>query len=479
MTRNFLQVREPVVTGLVLLLFVTLQMVFVAYRSLDLYFDGTLMDNKNGAPRDARFESIVMTATHREPMANSLSILLTAVTNTTRPVWDEEIVPSIESERCERYGWSYNNRTDRRRIFAGSLIADDSWHAIGYSAMEAYGIYTGLAFVESNRTQMFYPRPLRFAAGSKNLRMLQSGIFGPDTQVTVNYHVDESPYFVGLIRENMARELILQQWKALGMNEDDLGLIMDIDETYSRDFLRAAQICEIESFRPEEDCRAPKVLGRSLVFETTPECIRGGNGGTAQYWGHPDMIIGKCIEYIGDSDIHQPLPFRTYKDIGWRKEGYYDVTGTGYAMMPNTTQYPLWNAADFRMTPGGRQPGAKLKHTAFHFHNFFARFDQIRLKYETYGHPVQGATTMALGALHEDVQLFVECAMNRQGTTTARLEGGLQAIQNQDVPIALQLESYTRARHQEMQRALIEDEKTYGRRPEPSSVLPVLPLTWL
>jgi hypothetical protein len=196
-------------------------------------------------------------------------------------------------------------------------------------------------------------------------------------------------------------------------------------------------------------------LSRALVFEASPECIKGNH----EYWGHPDMIIGKCVDYIGDAVKHKP-PARVYMNVhGWRPEGYYDLKSIGsYPMMPNTTDFPLWNAADFRITPGGKQPG--VGHTGYHFHNFFTSFDQIRLKYETYGHPVQGARDMALGNLHADTDLFVKCAMNRQDGDR-RLLGGLNEVKG-DIPLALRLKSYSRARHEEMRKALVMDEATYG-----------------
>lgn len=432
--------------GLVLLIFTSLQC--GSFRQVEYYA------SKN---EPLSFPSAVKHALKSGLGRNrdSLSILMAAVTDTGRPVWDNEIVPSLESERCERYGWTYDkSRTKRRRIFAGSLIADDSWHAIGFSAMESYGIYSALALVESNRTQMFFKRKLRFGPDSYNTQKLQSSIYGPDTRVTVDYHVDENNERLSLIRENMAREMILHRWKQSGMKADDIGLTMDIDEMFSRDFLRAAQICDVPAFRlDEQDCRSPKLLSRALVFEVSPECIKGNN----QSWGHPDMIIGKCVDQIGDTEKHKP-PGRVYLNVhGWRAEGYYG----SYAMMPNTTHFPLWNAADFRIIQGGKQPGSESGiYTGYHFHNFFTSFDQIRLKYETYGHPIEGARNMALGELHEDIDLFVKCAMNRQGGLH-RLIGGLKEVKG-DIPLALQVQFYARARHEEMTKALVMDEVTYG-----------------
>jgi hypothetical protein len=440
--------------ALLLLVFVSFLTISVLHSSLLRRFETSLQKNSiSFLPSQG---SYAPPTSVRGKNTDSLSILMTAVTNTRRPVWDDEIVQSVESERCDRYGWTYDkSRTKRRRIFAGSLIADDSWDAIGIGAIEAYGIYSALALVESNRTQMFYERKLRFGPDSRNIRMLQSGIYGPDTKVTVDYHVDENSERISLIRENMAREMILQRWKQSGMKSDDIGLIMDIDEMFSRDFLRAVQLCDVPEFRPEEqNCRAPKLLSRALVFEVGPECIKGNH----QYWGHPDMIIGKCVDQIGDAEKHRP-PDRVYMNVhGWRKEGYYDINGTGsYPMMPDTTHFPLWNAADFRMTPGGKQPGSG--HTGFHFHNFFPNFDRIRVKYETYGHPIQGARTMALSDLHSDIDLFVKCAMDRPDGD--RLPGGLKHVEG-PIPLALNLKSYTRARHEEMRKALVADEAKYG-----------------
>lgn len=160
-----------------------------------------------------------------------------------RPIPDEKITPFIEETRCEKFGpLAYGGRTQRRRIFAGSLLADDSWHSsLGSSALESYGIYHSITFVESNRTQSYEPRSLRFVQGSDDLRVIQSGIFGTNVPVYIE-NFDDPEKRPSMLREHMMREVILKKWKELGMIRGDIGLIMDINEIVSRDFLRAARM---------------------------------------------------------------------------------------------------------------------------------------------------------------------------------------------------------------------------------------------
>jgi hypothetical protein len=57
----------------------------------------------------------------------------------------------------EDNGFGYLNRTSRRRVFMGALIADDPWDTLMAIAAEAYGIYQTVAFIESNTTQSYFP----------------------------------------------------------------------------------------------------------------------------------------------------------------------------------------------------------------------------------------------------------------------------------------------------------------------------------
>lgn len=61
-----------------------------------------------------------------------------------------EIDLEEEENRCERYDMKLRDppTCSRRRIFCGNLVIDDSWHAIATTAMESYGIFEHISFVE-------------------------------------------------------------------------------------------------------------------------------------------------------------------------------------------------------------------------------------------------------------------------------------------------------------------------------------------
>ena len=94
---------------------------------------------------------------------------------------------------------------------------------------------------------------------------------------------------------------------------------------------------------------------------------------------NPDMIIGACIELIGDANVNPVAP-REAQFI--RAEGF--GSSCDKAGLQNITDgnYPLYSAADFRRMCGGKmirnQGRGHTEYSAFHFHNFFANFNQTR-----------------------------------------------------------------------------------------------------
>mmetsp|Transcript_1703 Transcript_1703/g.2335 ORF Transcript_1703/g.2335 Transcript_1703/m.2335 type:complete len:470 (-) Transcript_1703:223-1632(-) len=388
----------------------------------------------------------------------SLETLLEAAAVVTS-VWDKDVDSKAEVERCKRYGFNYDGRIKRRRIFYGSLIADDSWHILNIAAMEAYGIYDTVALVESDKTQMQISRDIRFSPGSQRLKLLQNSMWGPSARVSVDYYHDDprkkgkGRKAEGLLRENLQRDIIMERWQQNNMTAGDIGLISDIDEVPTRDFLRSLQVCDVPEFRQGQDCKQPKILCSTLVFEGSPECISKG-----RRWHHPDFILGECVEGIGDKQKHKPvkrkMSFGTYvRPSSWENT--------------SMTMFPLWDATDFRMGNGGRiVSGNDGLHTAFHFHNFFDSLSILRKKYKTYGHPVHDALEKPLGLIEEDVDFMVDCLMNRteDGNKFVRVRGGWRVLGKDGTPIAFQkAPDYPNLRHQELQEMMVEDESLHPR----------------
>ena len=67
------------------------------------------------------------------------------------------------------------------------------------------------------------------------------------------------------------------------MRDDDIAIMRNADEIFTRDFLRAMQICDIAEFRPDQNCKAPKVIANTVVFESSPNCPTKD-----RRWHHPE-----------------------------------------------------------------------------------------------------------------------------------------------------------------------------------------------
>ena len=398
----------------------------------------------------------------------SLKTLFEALANqsqsTTDDVEDDEnslpIDHYVEAQRCARYGYTYDNTTtSRKRIFWGSLIADDSWHILSLAAFEYHGIFESIALVESNSTQTLSNRDIRFPANSTNLDMLTSKqLWGPKTSVNVAYYYDPpGEKGRGLYRENLQRQRIFELWKQAGMTEHDIGFLSDIDEVATRDFLRALQVCAIPQFNRPNRCVNPKLQGSTLVFEGSPMCLQG-----RRRWYHPDFVTGECVDMIGDATRHPPIDRKMKYGALMRYPNWKNDF-----LQNKTLQGPLWDPTDFRMEGGSTARGKNGLHTAFHLHNFFASIPVLRNKYVTYGHPVRDAGSKPLAAVHSgDVGFMVDClaGRNTSGSDHPQTKGGYQTIPSGHWPRAFQLVSdYPRLRHEEFQNELKEDEKVHGR----------------
>ena len=253
-------------------------------------------------------------------------------------------------------------------------------------------------------------------------------------------------------REHHQRDLIVQRWKKMGMQANDVGLIADVDETPSRDFLRAVQMCDITQFKQDgpKPCAQPKITTSALVFESAPDCI------TKRRWAHPDFVIGACIEGIRNSAATY-TPDRAWEGTAWLNDGY--VKGSDWSGVPKDAEhFPLFKAADFRrQTSFGSIVNWPSSHSAFHYHNAIESVEVLRNKYLTYGHPVKDAMTMNLADVNADVNAMIECVLGRP--TGKKLKhglepGGLAARKASNklgpIPIAFDVPGYAEQRMAEL-----------------------------
>ncbi|CAB9524631.1 expressed unknown protein [Seminavis robusta] len=388
------------------------------------------------------------------------------------------------SERCRRYGFSMSqpgrpqSSADpvpaQRRIFFGSLIAEEPWELLEIVAAETYGIFEAMIFVEGNRTQSATPRP--FKRTEKHIQKFQN-LFGVQN-IQIRRYVNEDITLEKMAREHRQRQEILKGWRDFGMGPEDIGYIADADETFTRDFLRAVQTCPyVEALDyGTHHCFNPKVkiAGYTRMFESSPECI------AKRTWYHPDMIMGACVELIGNETLNPPAP--RVKDY-LRAPGYaHNCETRNDRMYKNSfgkiggNHYPLWSAADFRRQCGGHNYELNAtnhtKYTAYHFHNFFPDLKATRRKYSTYGHSVHGAERKRLENIGDDLKMMVRCVQNWTDAPTSkennwhvtetqqwqREVGGLEATLK-PWPIYFLDVDYRRRKHHSIQESVKWDER--------------------
>ena len=388
----------------------------------------------------------------------------------------ENVDPTI---RCERYGFTYNSTNTtiapkRRRIFFGALIADESFEVIRAHATEAYGLYDLISVTESNGTFAATSRNLRFAHGTEGHDLLLSGVFGPLTKVHVHLFLDDAGGALRMDREHIQRDTIIDGWIRGGMTVEDIGLVGDMDETFSRDFLLAAQTCDIPIFEPGNNCKMTKLVADCIHYETSPECMT-----QSTHWFHPDMMMGECIMGIGDP-TGRILPPRDNRDRihGTRNDiGFGRFTPEDFLPEHKSLgRYPLHTATDFRSVSSGMQPHwvnhpipggpGDAYFTGFHFHNFFEDVQVLRHKYKTYGHENPDAEKDAdLTKVAPEFDMIIRCVKgipneekimgeNRFTTSFAETNGSK--------PIFFLNETFVRKRHEDVKAMVAEEERKYG-----------------
>lgn len=316
--------------------------------------------------RSVMMQFVDKTPTAMGPSRKDHNGIRTGVLSQKKSSYFQAIQQSIDGEdpavRCARYRSQVRNNTDQRsppRFFFGSLVAEEPWELLEIVAAESYGIYHAIVLVEANRTQNFTPRPFKRLHETKRIQQL----FGVQ-KVQVRPYVNEIPNQNGIWREQDQRAQILKGWKDLGMQPHDIGVLGDLDETFTRDFLRAAQTCQFPILDYQQhycEHSQVKVIGQARVFEASPECIQD----KPRRWLYPGMIVGQCLEEISDPTIlnHPKAPRKAtdsfHRERGWGVKGCNDW---GEERKIKDNRYPLFSAADFRKVCAGGAYPLKAEH---------------------------------------------------------------------------------------------------------------------
>ena len=338
---------------------------------------------------------------------------------------DEDIDVEKERERCARYDFRLLNETHpkRRRLFAGWLVGDDSLEVLKAVSTEAYNVFHTVSYVEAFRAHNLSPRTMRYYDPEKPSDDLNTllQLFGPDTKVSVDYYNTSmheqyaagEPFHGELFMDYVQREGNTYRWELNGMRPDDVGIIGDADEVFTRDFLRAMQICDVPEFRPGQDCNMAQVKASTLVFESSPECLTKD-----RRWFHPDAVLGECVDNVGDPSLHPPAAREYSKDANDTTKDQHGLPTEG-SFEARDPRFPLWHGTDIRMQFRGNEYGMRDgSATAYHFHNYFKSAEEIHLKYATYGHAKgDRAYNMPIWALADDLKVGVSCAHGRGDRT--------------------------------------------------------------
>ena len=380
---------------------------------------------------------------------------------------DDDIIDiQKEKERCERYNYQLLDEANpkRRRLFLGSLLGEDSMEVLRALGTEAYNIFDTVSFIESNSTLNMSPRQWRYHDWEKSSELLNTlyQLFGPKTKVSVEYYVSSLEDFFGtqsdLSFEYCQREGSIHRWALNGMRLDDIGIISDADETFTRDFLRAMQICDVPHFRPNQDCIHSKLMASTGVFESSPYCPTKD-----RRWWHPDAMLGECVEHVGNSSLHPPAK-REFKDRhGLREQGHgQDGNFSAYwsenGFEPDSGVHPTWTGVDMRREGGGSQVTMNDgSTTGYHFHNFFTSAEDIHVKYYTYGHAAHDAMDKPIWELHEDIQLAVQCAIGKSERAISIYNSSSRGL-----PIYYLNDVFRKRRHDLWQSIVKEEEEHWG-----------------
>lgn len=127
------------------------------------------------------------------------------------------------------------------------MVSNENWEVICMHVIETYDLYSVAAFVESNTTHVGTPRSMNYNKTSPQRQQMEhSHMFDPSIDIRFGYWKKVMSNLKFMDCESEQRNKIVELWKEAGMTEEDIGLMLDMDEVVSRDFLRAVILLLIQ-----------------------------------------------------------------------------------------------------------------------------------------------------------------------------------------------------------------------------------------
>ena len=124
--------------------------------------------------------------------------------------------------RCQQFGVGALpfEKQHTRRLFFGSMLANENSEVLIAHAIEVYNKYDVISLVESNTTHFHTPRAMNYPPDSYAARtLLDSDLFGSteNTQLYIDYWLEDEPLLTHMHREQEQRNTIWKRWVAAGM----------------------------------------------------------------------------------------------------------------------------------------------------------------------------------------------------------------------------------------------------------------------
>lgn len=145
-------------------------------------------------------------------------------------------------------------------------------------------------------------------------------------------------------------------------------------------------------------------------------------------------------------------------------------------------KFPLWSGRDIRTVSGSGDPLTNYNNkpgfgdtaafgVAFHLHNWFQDFENVRHKYATYAHGSETAKIIPLSEIEGDIDVLVRCArdfpndLNPGGKKYYEHNGDIESFWKNfggPKPLYFRNETYVYERHAALQSMVADDERKYG-----------------